>query len=122
VLFMGLQEMESYLEETDCFHVYANAPGVHGRLMVTVESAELGKQYLQELYEIPLVSWQARCISEDLSQVDIWVSRESEARQLEGEEPETHFTIERVRVLRAGLSPNQVAGLKLGKQESPGFA
>jgi hypothetical protein len=51
----------------------------------------------------------------------IWVSRESESRQLEGEEPATHFTIERVRVLRAGLSPNQAAGLKLGKPESPGF-
>lgn len=113
--------MESYLEETEWFHVYANAPGVHGRLMVTVESAELGKQYLLELYEIPLASWQARYLSEDLRQVDIWVSQESGARHLEGEEPATHFTIERVRVLRAGLSPNQVAGLKLGKPESPGL-
>jgi hypothetical protein len=113
--------MESYREETEWFHVYANAPGVHGRLMVTVESAELGKQYLQEMYEIPLASWQAVYVSEDLSQVDIWVSRESESRHLEGEDPETHFTIERVRVLRAGLSPNQVAGLKLGKPESPGL-
>ncbi len=113
--------MESYREETDWFHVYANASGVHGHLMVTVESAELGKQYLQEMYEIPLESWQAVYVSEDLSHVDIWVSLESESRHLEGEEPATHFTIERVRVLRAGLSPNQAAGLKLGKQESPGF-
>ena len=113
--------MECYREETEWFHVYANAPGEHGRLMVTVESAELGRQYLLEMYEIPLASWQAIYVSEDLSQVDIWVSRASEARQLAGEEPETHFTIERVRVLRAGLSPNQAAGLKLGKQESPGL-
>jgi len=68
--------MECYREETGWLHVYANAPGVPGRLMVTVESADLGKPYLLEQHGIPLDSWQARYLAEDQSQVDIWVSQE----------------------------------------------
>lgn len=82
--------------------------------MATVESDEMGKQYLFELYGIPLASWVARYVSEDKRQVDIWVSPHCEG--LASEEPGTRFTLERVSVLRSGLSPERVAGVRLRRR------
>jgi hypothetical protein len=102
--------MEIYREETDWFHVYANAPGVHGRAMATVASVELGKHYVLELYGIPLDSWEANYFSEDGSQANIWVSRYSEELTLEGEEPATYFTIERISLVKGLLKPEGLVG------------
>lgn len=102
--------MELYREPTECMHVYANAPGVHGRLMATVASFELAKHYLHELDGIPLDSWQARCWSEDGRHVTVWVSRVSEPQYSEYEEPGTTFTIERVSVVKGILKPDGLLG------------
>ena len=100
--------MNFYHEPTDLFHVYANPPGIHGRVMATVESESAGKQYLFELYGVPIESWEPRHYSEDGSRVDVWLCRNINENALEYEKPRTYFTIERVRVMRI-LSDHQAA-------------
>lgn len=102
--------MEIYQEETEWFHVYANAPGMYGRVMATVASVELGQHYVLELYGVPLESWEAKYCSEDGRQANIWVSRYSEELTLEGEEPGTYFTIERISLVKALLKPEGLIG------------
>jgi len=92
--------MNFYHESTDLFHVYANPPGIHGRVMVTVESERAAKQYLFELYGIPFESWEPRHYSEDGFRVDVWLCRDINETSLEYEKPRTYFTIERVLVMR----------------------
>lgn len=105
--------METYQEETNWFHVYANAPGIHGRLMATVASDELAKRYLYELDGLPMDSWSARILSEDESQVNVWVSHYR--NPLENEAAGTYFTLERVRVVKAILKPD---GLVCGQSDA----
>ena len=100
--------MEVYREATDWFHVYANAPGLHGRLMATVATESLAKQYLLELCSIPLDAWEARSLSEDGSRVNLWVSRYEKALPPIDEEPGTAYTIERVSVVKAILKQGGV--------------
>ena len=92
--------MDFYHEATDWFHVYANPPGMHGRLMATVESESAAKQYLFELNGVPIESWKPRQYSEDGSRIDIWICRHINEAQLEYEQVGTYFTVERVRVIR----------------------
>ena len=100
--------MDFYHEPTDWFHVYANPPGMHGRVMATVESDSAAKQYLYELNGVPIESWKPRHYSEDGSRVDVWLCRDINEAQLEYEQAGTYFTIERLRVVRM-RSDRQVA-------------
>ncbi|MEO1146668.1 MAG: hypothetical protein AAFY26_13885 [Cyanobacteria bacterium J06638_22] len=100
--------MEVYREATEWFHVYANEPGRHGRLMATVATESLAKQYLLELCSIPLDAWEARSLSEDRSRVNLWVSRYEKASSPVEEESGTAYTIERVSVVKAILKPGGV--------------
>lgn len=97
--------MDFYHEPTDWFHVYANPPGIHGRGMATVESESAAKQYLFELYGVPIEPWEPRYYSEDGSRVDVWLCRDINETSLEYEKPGTYFTIERVRVMRIRSDP-----------------
>ena len=108
--------MEVYREATDWFHVYANVPGLHGRLMATVATELLAKQYLLELCSIPLDAWEARSLSEDGSRVNVWVSRYEKASPPIEEEPGTAYTIERVSVVKAILKPE---GVICSEREEP---
>lgn len=102
--------MEIYQEETDWFHVYANLAGVHGRAIATMVSVELGQHYVLKLYGVPLDSWEAKYFSENKSQANIWVSRFSGELILEGEEPDTYFTIERISIVKALLKAEGLIG------------
>ena len=92
--------MDFYHEPTDWFHLYANPPGMHGRLMATAESESAAKQYMFELNGVPFDLWEPRHYSEDGSRVDVCLCRNINQSQLEYEQPGTYFTIERVRVVR----------------------
>ena len=92
--------MDCYWEETDLFHLYANPPGAHGRLMATIESEDVAKRYLFELAGVPIESWKPSQFSENGNCVDIWISRYTSEALMEYEAAGTYFTAERVRVVR----------------------
>ena len=96
--------MDCYWEETDWVHLYANPPGVHGRLIATVESENAAKQYLFDLAGVPIESWQARQYSEQGNGVAIWSSHYTSEALMEYEAGGTYFTAERVRVVRRSPS------------------
>ena len=108
--------MEVYREATEWFDVYANVPGVHGRLMATVATESLAKQYLLELCSIPLGAWEARSSNEDGSGVNLWVSRYEKVSSPVEKEPGTAYTIERVSVVKAILTPG---GMICSESEEP---
>ena len=100
--------MDIYHEPTELFHLYANPPGIHGRLMATVGSEVEARQYIFGMYGIQADSWEPRHYSEDGSCVDVWLCRDINQVALEYEQPRTYFTIERVRLVRMCSDP-QVA-------------
>ena len=100
--------MDFYHEPTDWFHLYANPPGIHGRVIATVESDHAAKLYLFDLYGVSTDSWEPRHYSEDGSWVDVWLCRDINQTALEYEKPRTYFTIERGRLVRIS-SDQQVA-------------
>ena len=100
--------MDFYHEETDWFHVYANPPGLHGRLMATVESERAAKQYLLELDGVPLEAWEPRQYSKDGDRVDIWICRYASAGVRAYEAAGTYISAERVRVVRIGVDRQAV--------------
>jgi hypothetical protein len=92
--------MDVYRERTKWVHIFANPPGVHGRLIATVASAELAKHYLLELYGIPLSSWETRS--------DVWLSRYGQTSPPLGEESGTYYTIEKLSLVSGLLKPDSV--------------
>jgi hypothetical protein len=90
--------------ESEMFHLYANPPGEHGRLIATADSDATAKAYLLHLYGVPLDSWLVRHRSEDHRLITVWLSSFSNAQTQAGEVKGTYFTAERVFVVQPDIS------------------